>query len=200
MNIRLHVGGWPLLVISGIGLFTACTPKSVVQASTPGVPVLRRIYVNAFEGDTGSTITKEMEHALLANGVTVVDRPQKADAVLLGTVVEYNPDKKLMVYLGNANSVGSNGQSQAVTNPVVTSNATQVTAQGLIQSQENMQIASGIASVVLSLRLQQSPHGGIVWVDEYSYESLDIQRALRVVAGTLAQSLQRALSQMKKGS
>jgi hypothetical protein len=200
MNVCTYRGSWPLLAMAGMGCFLACAPKSVVKANASTDSALRRIYLAPFEGDTGSVIRKAMGHALLDKGVTLVDRPQRADAVLLGTVVEYNPEKKLMVFLGNANAVSPNGQTQPVSNPVVTTNTNLVTAQGLIQGQENMQIASGIASVVVSLRLQHNRNGAIVWVDEYGYEGLDIQRALQVVAGTLAQSLQRALSQFKKES
>lgn len=179
---------WPFVVF----FLSSCASNPRVKPPE-GVSRIRRVAVVRFRGSGGDVITQEVIRQLRGSGVAVSEQLLGADAVLSGEVTEYNPDEQLRVFLGTTTTVTPTGQSLLQSNPIVLANAAQVTAQGPAFQLENSQIVSVSAEVGLAARLVVSPSGKVVWSDEFSYEGLDMPKAVQVVVNVLVKSLCNAL-------
>jgi len=161
---------------------------------------IHRVAIQNFEGTGGDAVKNEFVRELVGSSLNITEHRKGADVVLMGAVTEYKPGDKLMVFLGDSNTVTPSGQAVVVTNPVVTLSGTQVTPQGTAMGVPNTQILSVSASVGVIARLVDAQTGDIVWSDTYSYEGLDIQSAMQAVISSLTKSLSRVVPAAKARS
>lgn len=154
---------------------------------------VNRVAVQPFGGSGGEAVTSEFVRQLVGTRLSVSDRKKGADVVLTGSVTDYRPGDKMMVFLGDTSTTNPNGQTVVVTNPVVSLSGTQVTSQGAAMGVPNSQVLSVSASVGIIARLIDSKTGDVVWSDVYSYEGMDVQSAMQAVVGSLVRSLAKVV-------
>jgi hypothetical protein len=150
---------------------------------------IQRISVHPFEGPGGPAVTDEFVRQLVGTSLEVTDQKHSGDVILTGSVTDYKPTTKLMVFLGNTSVLTPGGQAVVVSNPVVSVGGSQVTPEGPALGLPNTQVVSVSATVGVIARLVDSSTGNIVWSDTYTYEGLDTTSALDAVIGSLLKSL-----------
>ena len=154
---------------------------------------VRRIAIGAFDGNGANVVSQEFVRQLLATGLTITDQPKTADATLTATIVDYKSAAKSLVYLGVATIPGQNGQSTTMTNPMTSTPTGDGMSETSNISWPKTQVVAVNAEVGVIARLIDVRTGAAVWTRSYSYEALDIQVAVRVVAESLCQQLSQTL-------
>jgi hypothetical protein len=159
---------------------------------------IKKISVGSFVGPGGSAVSDEFVRLLIGSGISIVDAKHTGDVTLSGSVTEYRPGDKLMVFLGDTSVAGANGQTVVMNNPIINLSGSQVSPLGPAMGVPNTQVVSVSATVGVIARLVDTPTGSVVWADSLSYEGLDIQSALQGTVGSLVRSLSRVLPQVPK--
>jgi hypothetical protein len=144
-------------------------------------------------------VANEFIRQLLASGLEVSDRSKEVDAVLVGRVTDYKTGDKFMVFLGNTSTVNAGGQMVAVTNPVVSLGGAPITSKTAAFGVPHSEIIAVNATVAIAARLSYAAGGTVAWADEFSYEGLDIQDAVRAAVGGLVNSLRRVVPRTPGG-
>ncbi|MBI3292125.1 MAG: hypothetical protein HYZ73_04865 [Elusimicrobia bacterium] len=204
-----NLGRFLALLLVG-GLLGGCAPTASVK---PGYDfsAVRRVAVLAFEGEGGATVADEWVRQLLRVGVEVVERrqleallreqaitPEDApdtlqragqllgvDTLITGTVSEFVPAQRLLVFLGKQSSSGS----VVVTHPVVPLSGSNARTTGSVFGLKDSEVVSVSATVGASARMVDVKTGGVVWASNASYEGVDIQSATETVVLTFLNTL-----------
>ncbi len=178
----------PLIFLAG------CASQPPVTAA-PTKPKIKRIAVQTLIGPNKVDFTPEMMAALQGGSVVIVGKSQPADALLIGEVMNYKTGRKLMVFLGPTQVVSKN-QAQTLSNPVFSSGSGQIIPQTPTSGGPIPRMVTENAVVHMRMRLLDA-FGKPIWVNEYSYEGLDIAQVRRVVISALVQSLKRAIPDLQ---
>ncbi len=157
---------------------------------------IKRISVAPFTGIGGAAVSDEFVRILVGSRLEITDAKHPGDATLMGSVTEYRPSDKLMVFLGDTALMAPGGQTIIMNNPIVSLSGSEVTPQGPAMGVPNAQVVSVSATVGAIVRLVDSATGNTVWADSMSYEGLDLQSALQGTVGSLVRSLSRVIPQM----
>jgi len=169
-----------------------CATKMTVK---PGYDfsAIQRISMGPFQGQGGSAISNEFIRQLVGTRVSITEQVSGADVVLSGSVTEYKPGNKLLVFLGESTVPGANGQTVVVTNPVVSLSGSGITPEGAAMGLRNTQVVSVSATVGVIAQLKDAKTGDVVWADSYSYEGLDTASATESVISSLVKSLRKVI-------
>ncbi len=190
---------WPLFLafLFSLLIMSCASPRMSVK---PGYDFskIRKISVANFAGNGGAAVSDEFVRMLVGSKLEITDAKHRGDVVLNGSVTEYRPSDKLMVFLGDTSLVSPGGQTVVMNNPIVALSGSQVTPQGAAMGVPNAQVVSVSATVGVIARLVDQTTGAVVWADSISYEGLDIQSALQGTVGSLVRSLARVMPQMGK--
>ncbi len=184
-----HRVTWVVVLLVSAGLCSCASHQAVVSPPKPAERI-RLLAVQPFDGSGGADVTREFVVALKAAGWAVAGKNQNADALLTGSVNDYSTNHKLMVFLGETNTL-TNGKAATVSNPIVTGNGSQILPQGPTTSVNNPHLVSERAVVGVSARLVSQRT--TLWGDDFSYESLEFASARQAVVFALVRSLSRAL-------
>lgn len=185
-------------LLSALCFLSACVSPRMTVKQGYDFSKIKKVSVAAFAGPGGDAVSDEFVRHLVGSGLEITDAKHAGDVVLNGSVTEYRPSDKLMVFLGDTSLMGPNGQTVVLNNPIVSLSGTQVTSQGPAMGVPNTQVVSVSATVGVIARLVDTATGNVVWADSMSYEGLDIQSALQGTIGSLVRSLGRVIPQMAK--
>lgn len=206
-NRRLLLRSAALLAAA---LAAACAGPEVAMKRSFDFTKVRRVAVLGFSGAGGDTAADMLTQALLSRGADVVERRQLdailkenhleatgaldagtirefgrllgVDALFLGTVNSYSPPQSYLVFGG----AGRNTPS------VSTLSSGFVYSQGPAPGVEGADVITSAATVGLTARMVEVQTGSILWSASQTYEGIDIDSALRVVAAGFADSLREA--------
>lgn len=165
-----------------IALLCACaTPRAALK---PGFDFSRIKVVRVGEftaapnqANSGAVIANEFVRQLLAMGyiVKTSENDGSADAVLMGSVTEFQPNRR---YLIQQQPAGGRNRTVVVNPPIElggTSTYDLGTAFGL---GENSKIVVSNATIGVTAYLRDNASGDVVWSNTYSYEGLDLNSAM----------------------
>ncbi len=185
-------------LVSAFCFLSACASPRMAVKQGYDFSKINRISIAPFSGTGGNAVSDEFVRLLVGTGVEITDTKHPADVILNGSVTEYKPSDKLMVFLGDASVMNSAGQSVILNNPIVSMSGTQVMPQGMAMGVPNAQVVSVSATVGIIARLVDAKTGSMVWADSMSYEGLDINSALQGTVGTLVRSMGRVMPQINR--
>jgi len=169
---------------------SCATPKKV--KSGYNFNHVKRVALGTFQGaQGGGPVGQEFVRQLLDAGFIVTAQAQNADVVLSGTVTDFRPADKMLVFLGTATFPGPGGKSVEVTNPIVSGMAQTADATALALPKTQMVTES--ASVGVSAQLNDAQTKELVWSNAYSYEGLNMPSAIQTVARSLVRSIRRQI-------
>lgn len=157
----------------------------------PEKPKIKRITVQSLIGANKADFTPEIIAALQRVSVAVVGKAEATDAVLISEVMNYKTGRKLLIYLGNT-PVLSKDQAQMLSNPLYSSGSGQLIPQLPSTGGPVPRMVTENAVVHMRMRLVDST-GKPLWINEYSYEALDIAQARHAVIVALIQAMKSAL-------
>jgi hypothetical protein len=177
-----------VLCISLVGLMASCASMPV-ETPQANVPAIESVYLEPFTGGFGKEFTQEIRRQLGAMGIALAAKEESADATLGGSVIDYRPNQKLMIFLGTTQTVNSLGEAAMLTNPIVSTGGSQA-----LQQNTNTQIVTTQASLGIMARMVDRRSGKPVWSAQILYEGFDAQSVSRSVAESLARSIQTKLS------
>ncbi|OGR91236.1 MAG: hypothetical protein A2992_03475 [Elusimicrobia bacterium RIFCSPLOWO2_01_FULL_59_12] len=185
----------PCVPVSLLLLLIGCSPRAVVKPAASGGR-LERIAVQALEGPAGAEIAGEFRSALEGSDLRVVDPNQKADAFLAGSVVEHKAGRKLLVFLGSAQTV-SKDQTLTASNPILSLSGGQTVPLTPATGADSPRIVAENATVGVQVKLVDAS-GTPLWAEQYSYEALELTTARRAVVKYLARSLKREVPRLRR--
>jgi len=189
--------GFSTAAVVGIAMtLIGCGPHKVAMPPSQIEPI-RRLAVQTFDGPGGAELARDFMQALKAGGWTIAGKNQNADAVLTGTMTDYKAGQRVLIFLGETNTL-SGGKSITVSNPMVSANGSQVLPPGPNLSMNSPHLVTERAVVGVVLHLIAQPKGNAVWGDQFSYESLDLASARRTVVSALVESLNRASAHLQR--
>lgn len=192
------------------GCLGGCAPQAAVK---PGYDfaAVRRLAVLTFEGEGGASVSDEWVRQLVRAGVEVVERQQLdailrehsldteaapdalqragrllgVDAIVTGSVTEFLPAQRLLVFLDQKGATGT----VVVTHPIVPLSGSSVRTTGPAFGLKGSEIVSVSATVASSARMVDAKTGGVVWASNYSYEGADTLSATEAVVTSFLNSL-----------
>ncbi|OQA91155.1 MAG: hypothetical protein BWY26_01145 [Elusimicrobia bacterium ADurb.Bin231] len=172
-------------------LMAGCSASRVVVKKNFNFSSIKKVAVLKFSGSGGEAVSNEIIRQLLGAGIGVVDRTDSlfiqdlksldVDAVISGSVVEFNPSSKLLVFKDKGNLILTDRTVPISGTTVLPS----VNAFGL----EDANVFSVSASVSVSAKMLHAHSGEVVWSDSRSYEGLDINTAIEIVVNAFRKSL-----------
>jgi hypothetical protein len=137
--------------------------------------------------NSGAVVANEFIRQLLAAGYSVTDS-NEADVVLIGTVNEYQPNRRYLINTGQGN-----GDRRVVVmqQPVELSGNNAYDLGSAFGLGDDNKIIVSNATVGVSAYLKDEKNGEIIWSNSYSYEGLDMSTALDGTVRYLLRSLPR---------
>jgi hypothetical protein len=190
LPFTLHASLFTLLTTL---LLTSCATQRPAQKpvkSGYNFSQIKRMALGRFEGQGGDAVGHEFVRQLVAAGFAVTDQQQNAEVVLSGTVTDYRPSDKMLVFIGTAKFPGAKDQPIEVTNPIVNSAApTDISALGL----PKIQVVAVSAGVAVDARLVDVKTGETVWANSDSYEGLTMPSAIQTMTTALVRSIRRVI-------
>ncbi len=181
-------GGILLSILGGCAV-----SKPVTTASPATVLPIHRLAVLPFSGTGGSALAHELIRQMLPLGLTISENPKEADVLLSGSMTDYKPNNKRMIFLGQSTTVSVSGQTIAVSNPVASLSGNQTAPVDAGFGLNGSRVVWVSATVGAVVRLTDRRSGNVLWAGEYAYESLDLDSASKAVAEVLLHSLQSML-------
>lgn len=183
----------PVICCSLYVIFTGCaTPNTVVKKGYD-FSGIKKVAVLKFSGNGGSAVANEFIRQFLSAGIDVLDKTDAesvadpktlgVDAVISGNVVEFNPSNKLLIFKDKGSLVLSN-----TAYPI---SGTTVLPSGSAFGLEDANVYSVSASVSVSAKMTDAAKNEVVWSDSNSYEALDINTAVGLVASSFKKSLKK---------
>lgn len=183
----------PAYWVIGLLVFGGCaTKRATPEKAKVDLTKIKKIAVSPFSGPSGKAMADEMVRQLIAQSITVVDPTKNPDAILIGTVGDFRPANKQLVYLGSVAVPVAEGKTVTVTNPVLSQTSAPLAPETLPRS-PNAPMVSVHASLSAVAKLAHASSGEILWAYGTSYEALDTSTAMQAVSATLVQSLQTVL-------
>ncbi|MFH1260026.1 MAG: hypothetical protein ABII74_09535 [Elusimicrobiota bacterium] len=189
-------------------IFQGCAPRAAILQGYDFTRI-KRIAVLDFSGqevNSGKIVADEFVRQFMYRGIDVVDRKTAGedtrkktnflkslkddlgiDAIVQGTVTEYMPSQKFIVFLGSQNSTGV-----VALNPMVPIGGKTVYSEGTAFGLPDSQIVTVSATIGVSANLVDTSTGQVVWSGNYTYEGLDIMTATENLVAYLLKSLDKA--------
>lgn len=193
--------------VCGGPLLWGCTGPQVAVKRGFDFSKVHRVGVISFGGQGGDVASDLLAHALLANGVDLVERERidevlkerrlKAegvfdssslnsirkvlgvDALFVGSVTEYRPPESYLVYTG----------ATAITRKATPIKGRSLYPQGTPSGVPDSSILTSAAAVGLSCRMVDVETGSVVWSAHESYEGIDLETAIQFLTESFVQSL-----------
>ena len=156
---------------------------------------VRRVAVMPFDGDSGSAVTNEMVRRLLAAGLAVSKTAGGVDAVINGTVGDYNPNNKVLIFIGKV-KLPVQDESVEVSNPVISVSSPDQKAATFAVNAQTPQMVGAYASVDVTVRMSDPKTGKPVWLGEASYEAVEPAGAVRSAVSILVGALGKIVPAM----
>ena len=154
---------------------------------------IKKVAVLRFTGAGGEVISNEFMKQFLSAGISVIDRTDitsvvdtkslNVDAVVSGTVAEFNPSSKMLVFKDKGNVI--------ISDKVYPISGTTVVPSGSAFGIEDANVYSVSASVAVSAKMLDATNGEVIWSGSNSYESLDLTSAASAVVSSLKGSLKQ---------
>ncbi len=194
-------------IVGLLTIFQGCAPRSAILKGYDFTRI-KRIAVLDFSGQevsSGKIVADEFVRQFMYRGIDVVDRKTVEedtrkktnflrslkddlgiDAIVGGTVTEYTPSQKFIVFLGSQNSTGV-----VMVNPMVPIGGKTVYSEGTAFGLPDSQIITVSATIGVSANLVDTSTGQVVWSGNYTYEGLDIMTATENLVAYLLKSLDK---------
>ncbi len=187
--------------------YSACIPSDVAIKQDYNFNVIRTVGVSEFSSantntSSGKIVQEAFARYLLSKGIDVKiinsqrgdelvsARVSKVDVLITGTVTQYSPDQKYLVYLGEDNK-DTSSQKVVVSIPTITEvSGANVYGWGRaygVQGQSELILTS--ASVGVSATMIDTITGTVIWSNSYAYEGLDVNSALEGLVRFMFRSL-----------
>jgi hypothetical protein len=172
--------------------FTGCATTKTVVKKGFDFSNIKKVAVLKFSGNGGEAVANEFIRQFLASGISVIDRSGDetvdlktvgVDVVVSGNVVEFNPSNKLLIFKEKGDIV--------ISDRVYPISGTTVLPSGSAFGLEDANVFSVSASVSVSAKMTDTMTGEVVWSDSNSYEALDINTAVGLVASSFTRSLKK---------
>jgi len=174
-----------------LSAFTGCATTKTVIKKGFGFSGIKKVAVLKFSGNGGDAVANEFIRQFLSSGVNVIDKTSAetvadlksfgVDAIISGSVVEFNPSNKLLVFKEKGDIV--------ISDRAYPISGTTVMPSGSAFGIEDANVYSVSASVSVSAKITDTATGEVVWSGSESYEALDISTAVGLVVASLKKSL-----------
>ena len=174
-------------------LFSGCAMTNTAAKKGYDFSGIKKVAVLKFSGNGGAAVANEFIRQFLSSGIGVIDKTDAesvadpkslgVDAVISGNVVEFNASNKLLIFKDKGNLV--------LSNTVYPISGTTVLPTGSSFGLEDANVYSVSASVSVSAKMTDTAVGEVVWSDSNSYEALDINTAVNLVASSFKRSLKK---------
>jgi hypothetical protein len=190
MNVR------PALLVAALIASPGCVSRPVVvKTEAFDFANVHRVCVVPFHGPGGDLVTNEFVRQLVASGLTVSKTSEHVDAILSGTVTDYRPNNKVLIFVGKV-KIPAHEETVEISNPVVSPGGPDENTQSLAFGTQLPQLVGSFGSInvtaVLSSPITQKP----VWANDASYEALEATGAVQPAVHTLVLLLQKAIPAM----
>lgn len=175
-----------------LSTFTGCAATKTVVKKGYDFSNVKKIAVLKFSGNGGEALSNEFISQFLASGISVIDRSGTetvdlktlgVDAVISGNVIEFNPSNKLLIFKDKGGIV--------ISDRVYPISGTTVLPTGSAFGLEDANVFSVSASLSVSAKMTDTATGEVVWSDSNSYEALDMNTAVVLVASSFKKSLKK---------
>lgn len=161
-----------------------------VKPQAPSLAKIHRVGVLPVEGEGGADAFHELVRQLLGAGFEVTEPTKKPDAWVSARMTEYKTANKQIVFLGEHRSVEAATNAPVVTNPVVSGMGTVVDGSTLGKPKSQMVLVNAVTG--MQIRLMDPASKSVLWVQEFSYEGVDVASALEAMTHVLVHALQRS--------
>jgi hypothetical protein len=188
-----------LFVFCILIILTGCASTMTVVKKGYNFSNIKKVAVLRFSGPGGTALSNEFIRQFLSSGISVIDRTDietavdarslNVDAVVSGNVVEFNPSNKLLVFKEKGNIV--------ISDRVFPISGSTVLPSGTAFGMEDANVFSVSASVTAYAKMIDTSTGEVVWSDSKSYEALDINTAVGLVASSLKKSLKPSWKELQ---
>jgi len=173
--------------------FISCASTKTVVKKGFNFSGIKKVAVLKFSGNGGDAVSNEFIRQFLASGINVIDKTDVeviadakslgVDAIISGSVVEFNPSNKLLIFKEKGDIV--------ISDRVYPISGTTVMPSGSALGLEDANVYSVSASVSVSAKMTDTATGEIVWSDSNSYEALDINTAVGLIVSSFKKSFKR---------
>jgi hypothetical protein len=173
--------------------FIGCATTKTVVKKGFDFSGIKKVAVLKFSGNGGNAVANEFIRQFLSAGINVIDKTSDeavadlkslgVDAVVSGNVVEFNSSNKLLIFKEKGNIV--------LSDRVYPISGTTVMPSGSAFGLEDANVYSVSASVSVFAKMTDTATGEVVWSDSNSYEALDINTAVGLVASSFKKSLKK---------
>jgi cytochrome c biogenesis protein ResB len=181
-------------------ILVGCAPTRVAYKTEYDFSRIRSVGVVSFTSEkagVGTIVRDEFVRQLVSRGIEVkmfekLEEIKEVDVALTGTVTQYLPDRKYLVYLGPETAE----QTIYVSQPIEVGSANVYGWGGAFGVEGESQILLTNATVGVSAQIVDLATGEVVWANSYSYEGLDIQSTTERVVSYLLRSLEKVWPEM----
>jgi len=154
---------------------------------------VEKVYVEEFKSvsneaysNSGAVVRDAFVLELLRRGYKVLSDPSSADAVISGSVMTYNPEKRYIIMLQKP------GEKRIVNQQLTEIPGSNVYSFGsAFGLKEDNQILVSNAIVGVAANMRDARTGEVVWSNDFTYEGLDLASALSGVASYLIKTIPR---------
>jgi hypothetical protein len=158
---------------------------------------VQRISVTPFHGPGGDLVTNEFVRQLLASGVAVSKTNENVDAILSGTVTEYRPNNKVLIFIGKV-KIPVHDEAAEISNPVVSPSGPDEATQSLAFGTQLPQMVGSFGSINVTAVLSDPATKRPVWANDASYEALEATGAVEPAVRTLVLLLRKIVPAMSQ--